>query len=443
MRAVLLAAGEGKRLRPYSKRPKPLVPLLGLSLLERNIIALREWGIKEFIIVTGCYDREIREYLGSGNKLGVEIKYLFNPDWKLGNGVSAYTFQKEYRQGEKFLLMMCDHIFQPDLLENFMAEAHDLGQGEVLLAADRRLENVFDLDECTKIKADGTCALKLGKGLDEFNAVDCGLFIGTGGLMEALSESVSQKQYAFTDAVNIMAASGRVKLHFIQGPWVDVDDPESFRRAEKILLHSLVPAKDGFVSKYINRKFSLRITKILAATRITPNQVTVVSFLTAAASASCFAAANPILGGLLAQLCSIIDGVDGEIARLKFQKSSFGGIFDSILDRYADFIIVIGMAYSWYFNTGSPAALLVGAAAVTGMPMSMLFKEKFHALTGKQFITEVHDGIFRHLPANRDGRLFIVMVGGIFNLLPAALVFLAVITHLQTFCRLYNARKLM
>ena len=55
------------------------------------------------------------------------------------------------------------------------------------------------------------------------------------------------------------------------------------------------------------------------------------------------------------------------------------------------------MTYSWYFNTHSPAALLVVAAAVTGMPMSMLFKEKFHALTGKQFVTEVHDGIFRYL----------------------------------------------
>ncbi len=443
MRAVVLAAGEGKRLRPFSKRPKPLVPLLGISLIERNILALREWGIKEFIIVTGCYDMEIREYLGSGKKLEVEIKYLFNPDWKLGNGVSAYTFHKEYCRDEKFVLMMCDHIFQPDLLKNFLAKAQDLGQGEVLLAADRRLENIYDLDECTKIKADGACALGLGKGLDDFNAVDCGLFIGTGGLLEALSEAVSKKQYAFTDAINILAASGRVKLHFIQGSWVDVDDPESLRHAEKILLHSLVPAKDSVVSKYINRKFSLRITKLLATTGITPNQVTVVSFLTAAASAFCFAAATPILGGLLAQLCSIIDGVDGEIARLKFQKSSFGGIFDSILDRYADFIIVIGMTYSWYFNTHSPAALLVGAAAVTGMPMSMLFKEKFHALTGKQFVTEVHDGIFRYLPANRDGRLFIVMVGGIFNLLPAALVFLAVITHLQTFFRLYNARKLM
>ena len=111
MRAVLLAAGEGKRLWSHFKRPKPLVRLLGLSLLERNILSLRECGINNFIIVTGCYAAEIQDHLGNGEKLGVKIKYLHNADWKLGNGLSAYTFHREYQLDEKFILMMSDHIF--------------------------------------------------------------------------------------------------------------------------------------------------------------------------------------------------------------------------------------------------------------------------------------------------------------------------------------------
>lgn len=138
----------------------------------------------------------------------------------------------------------------------------------------------------------------------------------------------------------------------------------------------------------------------------------------------------------------MLDGVDGEIARLKFLKSKYGEMFDSILDRYGDFLIIVGMAYSWYSTTGQVAALLVGAAALMGAPMSMLFKEKYRNVFGQPFISEVHDGIMRYFAANRDVRLFIIMLGGIFNLLPAALILLAVITHLQTFYRLYNARKL-
>lgn len=443
MRAVILAAGEGKRLRPYFSRPKPLVRLLGLPLIERNILALRECGIKDFVIITGCYSSEIQDYLGSGSKFGVNITYLHNPDWELGNGVSAYTFRKDYRQGETFVLIMSDHIFEFEVLKAFVAEAQNINQDELLLAADRRLKSVHDLAECTKITTEQNLAKKLGKDLRDFNAVDCGLFIGTEAILEALSNAISQGRYAFTDAVNMLADRRKVKLHFINGAWVDVDDLSSYHHAEKILLQSLVPSKDGFVSRVLNRKVSLRLTKLLARTSITPNQVTFLSFLVSAASAVFFAVAHPLYGGLLAQLSSILDGVDGEIARLKFLKSNYGGLFDSVLDRYADFLIVIGMAYSWYSKTDNPMVLLVCAAALTGMPMSMLLKEKFHALTGRPFIPASYDGIFRYLPANRDGRLFIVMLGGILNLIPGTLIWLATITHLQTLVRLYNTRKLM
>lgn len=443
MRAVFLAAGEGRRLRPNFNRPKPLVHLLGLSLIERNILSLRECGIKEFVIITGCYAGEIQNYIGNGEKLGVEIKYLHNEDWEPGNGVTAYTFHRDYRQDEKFILMMSDHLFSIDLLKDFIAGAQNIRQDEILLAADRRLEKVYDLDECTKVKAERNNALILGKKLGDFNAVDCGLFIGNGALLDALSKAISQGRYTLTDGVNILAGLRKVKLHFVEGQWIDVDDQASYHYAEKILLRSLVPAKDGFISRILNRRFSLSITRFLAQTRITPNQITFFSFLIAVAAAFCFAAGNPLCGGVLAQLSSIIDGVDGEVARLKFQKSNYGGLFDSVLDRYADFFIVIGMACAWYSATNSTTALLVSAAALAGMPMSMLFKEKYHSLTRKPFLPELHDGVFRYLPANRDGRLFIVMLGGIFNLLPATLIILAVVAHLQTFLRLYKVRKLI
>lgn len=443
MRAVILAAGEGKRLQPHFSGPKPLVRLLGLSLIERNIFSLRECGINDFIIITGCYSGEIQNHLGNGSKFGVNITYLHNPDWKLGNGVSASTFRKDYRQGEKFILIMSDHVFELEVLKAFVAEAPNIKEGELLLAADRRLKSVYDLGECTKVKAEQNFAVKLGKDLRDFNSVDCGLFIGTGALLEALSDAISQCHYTLTDAVNILANRRKVKLHFVNGTWIDVDDLPSYRHAEKIFLQSLVPPKDGLISRILNRRVSLRITKFLAQTSITPNQVTFLSFLISAASAVFFAMVHPLYGGLLAQLSSILDGVDGEIARLKFLKSNYGGLFDAVLDRYADFLIVLGMAYAWYSETENSLALLACAAALTGMPMSMLLKEKFHALTSRPFIPESYDGILRYLPANRDGRLFIIMLGGILNLIPATLILLATVTHLQALARLYNARKLM
>jgi len=277
--------------------------------------------------------------------------------------------------------------------------------------------------------------------LAEFNAVDCGLFIGTGSLLEALSQTIAKGAYALANAVNHLAEAGKVKVHFVQHSWIDVDDYPSYKQAEKILLKSLVPLKDGFISRAINRRLSLRITKFLSTMPVTPNQITFLSFLTATAAAVSFAVGEPFVGGIMAQLASVLDGVDGEIARLKYLRSSFGEVFDSVLDRYADCFIVMGMVASWYNTTGHYMALAVGGVALAGMPMSMLFKEKFRSVFKQQFIPEIHDGLLRYIPANRDGRLFIVMLGGIFNQLPATLVLLAVSTHLQTFGRLYNVRK--
>ncbi|MGI5900926.1 MAG: sugar phosphate nucleotidyltransferase [Desulfitobacteriia bacterium] len=442
MRAVLLAAGAGKRLRSHFKRPKPLVHLLGLSLIERNILGLKECGIKEFVVITGCYIDEIRNSLGNGERLGVQIKYLHNSDWELGNGVSAFAFQKDYRSEKKFILLMADHIFEVPLLKRFVAKAQEISQEEILLAADKRVDKIFDLADGTKIKADQDYALELGKNLTEFNAVDCGLFIGSKALLEALEVSIDRGEYALTDAVNILAREGKVKLHFVEGIWEDVDDFASYKNAEKKFLQSLIPPKDGFISKKINRRFSLRITKILVRTRLLPNHVSFCSFLTALAAGICFAVSAPLWGGLLAQLSSILDGVDGEIARLKFLKSDFGGLFDALLDRYADSLLVIGMTYAWYVTSYNSLALLIGALALIGMPMSMLFKEKFQSLTGKPFIPEIYDGFLQYLPANRDGRMFIIMIGGILNLIPQTLILLAIMAHLQTWNRLYRARRI-
>ena len=79
----------------------------------------------------------------------------------------------------------------------------------------------------------------------------------------------------------------------------------------------MVAVYDGYVSRYMNRRISDPIAKLLARTRITPNQVSWAAFCLAALSFLSFIYNWNIAGGLLAQLSSVIDGVDGSLARLK------------------------------------------------------------------------------------------------------------------------------
>jgi len=76
MECVVLAAGEGKRMRPLTaKRPKVMLPLANRPILEHLIIAARDAGINDFVLVVGYGEREIRRYFGDGSGLGIRIRY--------------------------------------------------------------------------------------------------------------------------------------------------------------------------------------------------------------------------------------------------------------------------------------------------------------------------------------------------------------------------------
>ncbi|MDO9098346.1 MAG: sugar phosphate nucleotidyltransferase, partial [Candidatus Methanoperedens sp.] len=76
MKAVILAAGRGTRMGPLTEnRPKVMLPIANMSLLEHIVLTLRASGIREFLIVVGYCKEVITEYFGDGSKLGVDIEY--------------------------------------------------------------------------------------------------------------------------------------------------------------------------------------------------------------------------------------------------------------------------------------------------------------------------------------------------------------------------------
>ena len=190
---------------------------------------------------------------------------------------------------------------------------------------------------------------------------------------------------------------------------------------------------DGIVSQLINRKFSRPTARFLAEhTRVMPNQITILSFLVGLES-GLFFFNHPLIGGLLAQISSILDGVDGDLAVFTGQTSSFGGFMDSVLDRYADAAILIGMTYHVFSKQGIVTSILVGLAALAGSFMVSYTRTRAKSDLGVVF----KSGISGYA-ANRDVRLFIVMLGGIFNQVFACLVVLAVLTNFVVVTRIWN-----
>ena len=187
---------------------------------------------------------------------------------------------------------------------------------------------------------------------------------------------------------------------------------------------------DGYISKYINRKASEPMARLLAKTRLTPNQTTWGAFGIALLSFISFIFGQNIIGGLLAQLSSIADGVDGSLARLKGMSSAFGGFLDSVLDRYADILIVLGLTLWSLSHETYPGIWLVGFLAIAGTICVSYTRARIDPEHRHMF-----DNGLKSL-ASRDIRLFLIMLGGITGQAYFCLIALAVLTNLVVFYRL-------
>ena len=130
--------------------------------------------------------------------------------------------------------------------------------------------------------------------------------------------------------------------------WVDVDTSESLTAARRLLRRSLSKPGDGVVARYVNRPISAGLlTPMLLRffPSVTPNQVSLLGLIVAIAAAFTFGLGVPILAAAGVMLASLLDGCDGEVARLKRVASPVGTFVDAVLDRYADAFMLTGAGY--------------------------------------------------------------------------------------------------
>jgi phosphatidylglycerophosphate synthase len=152
--------------------------------------------------------------------------------------------------------------------------------------------------------------------------------------------------------------------------------PGERRLAEVALLRALVKPTDGWVSVHINRKLSLAVTRRLVSTGITPNMVTLIS------SAVGFLGVwlvfrsgwiGLVLGTSLVQLQSVLDGVDGEIARLRYLSSRLGEWLDNVLDDFVNLGFTVALGYTTARLRGEPLYGWLGLGAGVGMLLYNFF----------------------------------------------------------------------
>ncbi|GAC1353015.1 MAG: hypothetical protein NVSMB1_21850 [Polyangiales bacterium] len=232
-RAVILAAGRGSRLVPYDVVPKPLKLVASVPLLVRILRTLQAEGITEAVVVVGYRGDQIRKTLLCEPSLALKLIFVENEQWDRGaNGVSLLAARHWIDQ--ECLLSMADHLYAPELVRRLRKA--DLG-GRSALAVDRDILRCFDLPDATKVKLEGSRIVNIGKDIEDYDALDTGVFRIGPALIEELEKVFEvHGDCSLSDGVRSLASTGRfVTVDSGDARWIDVDTPEAHARAEAMI----------------------------------------------------------------------------------------------------------------------------------------------------------------------------------------------------------------
>jgi choline kinase len=232
MDALIIAAGYGSRLSSLSPS-KPLTPVAGMPLIELGVRQAQAAGAKQVVVVTGHEAERLEGFLADlSARTGIPIDAVRLSDWSKPNGHSVMAGAA--RIDGDYLLMMADHVFSARILA-LLARQGSPERG-VTLAVDRRVNSeLVDPDDATWVRYDAQGRIvAIGKTIADYDAVDCGAFLATAELAEAIGSAIdSGKPGSLSDGMQVLADRGRAWVADVgEAWWIDVDDPRALALAE-------------------------------------------------------------------------------------------------------------------------------------------------------------------------------------------------------------------
>jgi CDP-L-myo-inositol myo-inositolphosphotransferase len=429
--AVILAAGKGERISNTDEFvAKPLIKIFDASLIERSIKNLiNNLNVKKIYIVTGFNHEEINDHLVKlKNKLSLNVEVVFAKNWEKGNGASFLAILDKMNH-QQFYLLMADHLFNNEF---YKAISKYKMNNKSYLIISRTLSSLNDFNDATKVNVVDDKINDIGKSINDNNAFDTGFFILNSDEFNNVNKLSVREKLSLSEVIQELVQ--QKKLYFIEVPedsWFDIDTSQDLTKAKNYLLNnSSSKINDGSISKYINRPISQWMTSKIIDYPLTPNQISIAVFFISVFSGLIISIEGYfflLLGALLAQLSSILDGCDGEIARLKLLESKFGGWFDRVLDRYSDLFILMGLTFHTYFIHKTLTVFFIGFIVVGGKIISSY----------TAFVYDTVVSAHNNFRIGRDLIIFIILIGAVLNIPYITLVVLAFIMNAEVCKRLW------
>jgi glucose-1-phosphate thymidylyltransferase len=245
--AVILAAGEGQRLRPFTAgKPKALISIANKPIIQYVIEALADNGIRRIVVVVGYKKEQIQDYLGSGEGLGVEIDYVIQSQ-QLGTGHALK--QAKGHVDDAFLVIPGDNIFDADAIAAFLEQ----------------IPNSILVKEVRDVTKYGMVIIKKGLVKDiiekpqetDVNLANTGTYLFTQDVFGFLNEELK-----ITSAINDMISGGdKITACKTDGTWLDVVYPWDILRLNELALQGIASNKAGTIERGATIKGPVAIGK--------------------------------------------------------------------------------------------------------------------------------------------------------------------------------------
>lgn len=237
MKAVILAAGQGTRLRPVTlTMPKPLVPVANKSLIAYAIDVLKNAGFNHIGIVVNDLDSAIPQQLGGGGKLGVQLEYVVQAEQR---GLAhALSLCRGFVGDDPFCMFLGDNIFQDQMrgvLEGFESSGD---------------EAAIVLGEVSDPSRYGIAAVQDGRILrvvekpkePPSNLAIAGVYLFRKSIFDAIGHIKPswRNELEITDAIQYLIAQGQtVRPYTLKGWWIDAGKPDAIIQANQLVLGEL------------------------------------------------------------------------------------------------------------------------------------------------------------------------------------------------------------
>ena len=227
MKAVVMAGGEGTRLRPLtSNQPKPMVPIVGKPCMEHIVELLRRHGFEDVIVTVAFLPQAIRSYFGSGEGLGVDIGYSVEES---PLGTAGSVKRAAGRLDDTFLVISGDALCDVDLTR--LVEAHREKQASVTIGL-KSVENPLEFG-IVVTDDDGRVERFLEKpswGQVFSDTINTGIYVLE---PEVLKHIPQDRPYDFSQELfPLLLEMGRpIYGHVFDGYWQDIGDLDQYRQA--------------------------------------------------------------------------------------------------------------------------------------------------------------------------------------------------------------------